>query len=92
MLLTVGRAPAHSRQTQMVIKQAAQRVEEIIQEGIRSGEIPPQPLTGIALAVVDMMRGATDRRINGLSKSTPAHDAHNIARIALAALTLTTNH
>lgn len=86
MLLTVGRAPAHSRQTQMVVKQAAHRFEEIMQEAIRSGEIPSQPLSSIAFAIVDMMRGATERRINGLSKSTPAEDAHDIARIALAAL------
>jgi AcrR family transcriptional regulator len=87
MLLTVGRAPEHRKQTHAVLKRAAHALLAVMQEGVRSGEIPTQPLEPLAHAIVDMMRGANERRLDGITKSTASEDAHQIARIALAALT-----
>ena len=91
MLLTVGRAPEHRKQTHAVIKRAVVSIQSVLEEGVRTGEILPQPLEPLAEAVVDMMRGAIERRIDGLSKSTAAEDARTISRIALAALS-SNNH
>jgi AcrR family transcriptional regulator len=87
MLLTVGRAPEHRRQTHAVVKRAANALLAVMEEGVRTGEIPSQPLELLAYAIVDMMRGANERRLDSITKSTAAEDAHEITRIALAALT-----
>ena len=86
MLLTVGRAPEHRKQTHAVIKRAVASIQSVLEEGVRAGEIPSQPLEPLAQAVVDMMRGAIERRIDGLSKTDAAEDAHTITRITLGAL------
>jgi AcrR family transcriptional regulator len=87
MLLTVGRAPEHRKQTHAVLKRAAGTLLAVMEEGVRSGEIPAQPLQPLADAVVDMMRGANERRLDGISKSTAAEDARQIANIVLCTLT-----
>ena len=86
MLLTVGRAPEHRKQTHAVLKRAASSLLTILKEGVRSGEISSQPLEPLANIVIDMMRGANERRLDGISKSTAAEDAREITRITLAAL------
>lgn len=86
MLLTVGRAPEHRRQTHAVLKRAADALLAVMEEGVRTGEILPQSLEPLANAVVDIMRGANERRLDGISKSTAAEDARAISRITLAAL------
>ena len=86
MLLTVGRAPEHRRQTHAVLKRAASALLAVMEEGVSTGDIPAQPLEPLADAVIDIMRGANERRLDGISKSTPAEDARQITRITLAAL------
>lgn len=86
MLLTVGRTAEHRRQTHAVLKRAADALLTVMEEGVCTGEIPAQPLESLANAVVDIMRGANERRLDGISKSTAAEDAREISRIALAAL------
>jgi AcrR family transcriptional regulator len=87
MLLTVGRAPEHRKETQVVIKAAADALLAVMEEGVRAGEVSAQPLEPIAYALVDMMRGANERRLDGISKSSPAEDARRIAGIVLNTLT-----
>ena len=86
MLLTVGRAPEHRRQTHAVLKRAADALLAVMEEGVRTGEIPAQSLEPLADAVIDIMRGANERRLDSISKSTVAEDARAITRFTLAAL------
>ena len=86
MLLTVGRAPEHRRQTHAILERAAKALLAVMEEGVRAGEIPAQPLDPLANAVIDIMRGANERRLDGISKSTVAEDARAITCFTLAAL------
>ena len=86
MLLTVGRAPEHRKETHAIVKRAVNALLAVMEEGVRANEVPTQPLEPLAYAVVDMMRGANERRLDGVSKSTPVEDAHQIARIILSTL------
>ena len=86
MLITVGRTPEHRKQTHAVLKRAANALLAVMEEGVRAGEIPAQPLEPLANAAIDMMRGANERRLDGISKSTVAEDARAITRIVLSAL------
>jgi AcrR family transcriptional regulator len=88
MLLTVGRAPEHRKQTHAIVNRAVASIRSVLEEGVRTGEIAAQPLDPLAQAIVDMMRGAIERRLDGLSKNSSAEDAHEITRIALCALGL----
>ncbi|HEY5382610.1 MAG TPA: TetR/AcrR family transcriptional regulator [Acidobacteriaceae bacterium] len=88
MLLTVGRAPEHRKQTHAIINRAVASIQSVLEEGVRTGEVAPQPLDPLAQAIVDMMRGAIERRLDGLSKNTSAEDAREISRIAFSALGL----
>lgn len=94
MLLTVGRAPEHRRQTHAVLKRAADSLLAVMAEGVRSGDIPAQPLEPLAHSIVDMMRGANERRLDGTTRTTAAEDARAITHIALSALAqpLAMNH
>lgn len=86
MLLTVGREPQHRKQTQMMILRAAKSLTDVMEEGVREGELKKQNFLPIALAIVDMMRGVNERRMDGFSKNSPKQEAIGITRIALAAL------
>lgn len=90
MLLTVGRAPEHRKQTHAIISLAVASIQSVLEEGVSTGEVSAQPLEPIAQAIVDMMRGTIERRLDGLSKNTSAEDAREITRIALSALGLPT--
>lgn len=86
MLLTVGRTKQYGRQTQGFVRRLALRFRAIMQTAIERGEIAEQPLDPLAFALVDMMRGVTERRIEGVSKTTLSEDAEAITHIAFAAL------
>jgi AcrR family transcriptional regulator len=88
MLLTVGRAPEHRKQTHAIVNRAVASIQSILEEGVRNGEVAPQTLEPLAQAIVDMMRGAIERRLDGLSKNSSAQDAREISRIAFSALGL----
>ncbi len=86
MLLTVGRTKQHGRQTQTFVRNLALRFRAIMQAAMDRGEIAEQPLDPLAFALVDMMRGVTERRIEGVSKTTLSEDAEAISHIAFATL------
>lgn len=86
MLLTIGRQPEHRKQTRSILQKAAESLAQIMQEGIEHGEIAEQPIKPTALALLDMMRGANERRMDGSTKTTVHQDAELLTHIALAAL------
>ncbi len=88
MLLTVGREPQNRKQTNAMIQRAASSLTEIMEEGIRTQELRKQDFKMISLAIVDMMRGANERRMDGFSATTPKEDAAAITQIVLASLDL----
>ena len=54
-------------------------------EGVTAGELLPGDYAALAWAVLDMIRGATERRMDRVSGTTAQPDAREITTFALRA-------
>jgi AcrR family transcriptional regulator len=72
MILTVGREKQHRRKTEKILRAAVESFAAILEEAIRSGQLPNRPLPPIGWAVMDMIRGANERAIDGASELSTA--------------------
>ncbi len=89
LLLTVGREPQHRRQTHELLRAGHAYFVGILKEGVESGEIARTvDLDTIAWAILDMVRGANERRMDSLTHRTPQEDAAAITAFALQQLGL----
>jgi AcrR family transcriptional regulator len=86
LLLTVGREPRLRRQTNDVIRAAQESFLAILNEGAASGEIPARDFAPLGWAALDMIRGATERRMDKLTRTTPQQDAAFILGMLLREL------
>lgn len=75
LLLTVGREPKHRRQTNEVLRSAQRGLVAIFDEAVDAGEIEPDNFEPLAWAALDMVRGASERRMDKLAATTPQQDA-----------------
>lgn len=83
MILTVGREKKFRKQTTGLLQRAVDGFKEILQEGISSGRFRDRPLDPIAWAVMDMIRGANERRIDGASELRTGQETETILGIVL---------
>lgn len=83
LLLTVGREPKLRRQTNEVLRNAHEGLLAIFAEGVSAGEIEAQNFDPLAWATLDLIRGATERRMDKVSAFTPQQDAAWIAGCVL---------
>ena len=74
LLLTVGREVKHRKQTNEVLQRAQCGILALFQEGVQSGEIEPGDFAPLAWAVLDMIRGTNERRMDRLSATTVQQD------------------
>jgi AcrR family transcriptional regulator len=88
LLLTVGREPQHKHQTHELLRLGHAYFLSILQEGEAAGEIKPQDLDTVAWAILDMVRGCNERRMDHLTHRTPQEDAESITAFALQQLGL----
>jgi AcrR family transcriptional regulator len=93
LLLTVGREPQHKRQTHELLRAGHAYFLGILKEGVAAGEIDgrrlsAQHLDTVAWAILDMVRGANERRMDSLTDRTPQEDAAAITAFALSQLGL----
>jgi AcrR family transcriptional regulator len=93
LLLTVGREPQHKRQTHELLRAGHAYFLGILEEGVAAGEIDRQRLSAqdldtVAWAILDMVRGANERRMDSLTNRTPQEDAAAITAFALSQLGL----
>jgi AcrR family transcriptional regulator len=88
LLLTVGREAQHRKQTNALLRTSAQSVVALLEEAIAAGEIEPQPLEAISWAVIDLLRGANERRLDGVVTHPIEKDAEFITRLTLRTLGL----
>jgi AcrR family transcriptional regulator len=88
LIITVGREPQHRRETQDTLRAGHAAFAAILEEAIQSGEIKPQPIDDFAWAILDMIRGCNERRLDKLTTNTPQQDAANITAITLQHLGL----
>lgn len=85
LLLTLGREPRHRRQTNQLLRVGQQHLLGLFDEGVRSRELKKGDYSAIAWAILDMIRGATERRLDRKSESTVETDIENITTFALLA-------
>jgi hypothetical protein len=88
LLLTVGREARHKRQTHEVLRSGHAHFLAILKEGEASGELKALDLDTIAWAILDMIRGCNERRMDNLTARTPQQDAEAITAFALQQLGL----
>ena len=89
LLLTVGREPQHKRQTHDLLRLGHAYFVGILKEGLEAGEIAGTvDLDTLAWAILDMVRGANERRMDNLTSRTPQEDAAAITAFALQQLGL----
>lgn len=75
LLLTVGREAKLRRQTNEVLRNAHAGLMSIFAEGVLAGEIEQQEFVPLAWATLDLIRGATERRMDHVTTTTPQEDA-----------------
>jgi AcrR family transcriptional regulator len=83
LLLTVGREPQHRKQTNAILKVTMRSLVELFEEGVAADEIANQSFEAIAWAVVDMIRGANERRLDGVAIQSIDDDAQFIVHLTL---------
>jgi AcrR family transcriptional regulator len=83
LLLTVGREPQHRRQTNELMRRAQASFVEILEGGVAAGELEPGNFGDVAWLVLDMIRGANERRMDRMNTCTPEQDAATILGFAL---------
>lgn len=88
LLLTVGREPKLRRQTNEVLRNAHSSFIAIFEDGVSAGEIAPADFVPLAWAALDLVRGATERRMDKVTTSSPRDDAAWITESVLARLHL----
>lgn len=85
LLVTLGREARHRRQTNELLRSGQAHFEALFTEASQAGELVPGEYTALAWAVLDMIRGATERRMDRLSETTVEADAQSITAFALRA-------
>jgi AcrR family transcriptional regulator len=88
LLLTVGREARHRRQTAELMRSGQRSFLAIIEDGVKAGELPPGEYCNISWAILDLVRGYNERRLDKLSTTTPEQDAEFITASSLAMLGL----
>jgi AcrR family transcriptional regulator len=83
LLLTIGREPQHRKQTNAVLRASKQSMIALLEEAVAAGELNPQPFDAIAWAALDMLRGANDRRLDGVATHSIEEDARFIIDLTL---------
>ena len=83
MILTVGREKKFRKRTAIILQQAVDSLKKILQEGVSSGQFANRPLDPIAWAVMDMIRGSNERRIDGVSELQTGQETETILEIVL---------
>lgn len=83
LLLTLGREVRHRRQTNDLLQSGQAQLLAIFDEGVLSGELAKGDYHALAWAVLDMVRGATERRIDRRHLLSVEGDAEAITAFAL---------
>jgi len=86
LIITVGREQKHRRQTHETLRAGHDSFVTIFEEAVISGEVKPQPFDALAWAILDMIRGCNERRLDNLNPNSPQQDAAYITSIALQRL------
>lgn len=84
LILTVGREQKHRRQTATFLRAAQRDYQTLLQDAVDAGEFACDDVEQLAWATLDLVRGASERRIDKLGSSAPQQDAERITAFLLA--------
>ena len=85
LLLTLGREPKHRRQTSDLLRLGQQHLLELFTEAVAAGELAHEDYTALAWALLDIIRGNTERRMDKLSATSVEEDVAALTTYALRA-------
>ncbi len=85
LLLTLGREPRHRRQTNDLLRSGQQHFLSLFDEGVSQGKIKAADYAALSWAVLDMVRGATERRMDRMSQGDVQADADAITSFIMRA-------
>lgn len=83
MILTLGREKKHRKQTATLLRESVESFNGILREAIGAGKLRERPLEPIGWTVLDMIRGANERRIDGLSIQDATADTEGIVETVM---------
>jgi AcrR family transcriptional regulator len=83
MVMTVGREKRQKKYTTGILRDSVERLLNILREGIERGELKPRSVEPVGWAVMDMIRGANERRVDGLQPTAVEADTATIVEMAL---------
>jgi AcrR family transcriptional regulator len=83
MLMTVGREKRQKKRTSEIVQDAVEHLLGILREGIERGELLNRPVDLPGWAVMDMIRGMCERRVDGLQPTSIEEDTSLIIEMAL---------
>jgi hypothetical protein len=85
MVMTLGREKRQKKRTEKTIHASVDQLLAILREGIERGELLDRPVEMVGWAVMDMIRGMNERRIDGLQPTSVEEDAEFLTRLTLRA-------
>lgn len=89
LLLTLGRESRHRKQTNTLLASGQQHLLAVFAEAVATHELANADYSALAWAILDMIRGATERRMDRVTDVTIEADAQAITAFGLnAALAL----
>ncbi|WP_074654522.1 TetR/AcrR family transcriptional regulator [Terriglobus roseus] len=83
MILTLGREKKHRKQTATLLRESVDSFMNVLRMSVASGELKDRPLEPISWTVLDMIRGANERRIDGLSIHDAGSDTEGIVETVM---------
>lgn len=85
LLLTLGREPRHRRQTNQLLRSGQRNLLDIFEEGVAQEKLRSADYAALAWGILDMIRGATERRMDRCTETSVEADAAAIVAFALRA-------
>lgn len=86
LILTVGREARHRRQTNEILRSGQRFFLAILEDAVAAEELAPADYAQVAWAILDLVRGCNERRLEKLSITTPQQDAEFITAAVLRQL------
>ncbi len=83
MILTVRREKKYRRQTAAILQSSVAGLNEMLGAAMKHGELPVKPAAAIGWIVMDAIRGAIERRIDGASEWSVAEDTEVITEVVM---------
>lgn len=85
LLMTLGREPRHRKQTNALLRSGQQQLLAVLNEEAEPPALDDPERNALAWALLDLIRGATERRIDRCTERTVKQDTEDILRFALNA-------